>query len=207
MHDVLRAIFEGEPWWSVTASQFGGHGSWGNGAAMRVAPLGAYFADDLDRFIEQAHRSAVVTHAHPEAAAGAIAVAVATAAAVRALSAADVLAAAAQATPVSEVRERLSRVAERPFSATPRSVAGEVGCGALISAPDTAPCAIWCAARHLDDPVEVLWATASAGGDIDTTCAIAAGIVTARTGLDVVPTDWLDACEPLPDWTHNQGQP
>jgi ADP-ribosylglycohydrolase len=200
MHDVLRAIHDGEHWPSVTASQFDGQGSWGNGAAMRVAPLGAYFADDLDKVIEQARRSAVVTHAHPEAAAGAVAVAVATAAAARGQSAADMVATAAEATPASEVRERLVRVLDRPFSATPRSVADDVGCGHRISAPDTVPYAIWCAARHLDDPVDALWATASAGGDIDTTCAIAAGIVTARTGLDVVPVDWIEACEPLPDW-------
>jgi ADP-ribosylglycohydrolase len=207
MHDVLQAILDGEPWRSVTASQFDGQGSWGNGAAMRVAPLGAYFADDLDQVIRQAQRSAVVTHAHPEAAAGAVAVAVATAVAARGQPAADVLAAAAAAAPASEVRERLVRVLDRPFAASPRSVAGDVGCGASISAPDTVPYAIWCAARHVDDPVEALWATASAGGDIDTTCAIAAGIVTARTGLDPVPIDWIEACEPLPGWVRPPGQP
>jgi ADP-ribosylglycohydrolase len=82
MHGVLKAIGAGEPWWSVTTAQFEGQGSWGNGAAMRVAPLGAWFADDLDRVVEQAALSAAVTHAHPEAAAGAIAVAVAAALAV-----------------------------------------------------------------------------------------------------------------------------
>jgi ADP-ribosylglycohydrolase len=40
MHDVLKAIGDGEPWLAVTAAQFDGQGSWGNGAAMRVtAPL------------------------------------------------------------------------------------------------------------------------------------------------------------------------
>src|SRR5579859_1711798 len=71
MHGVLKAIGEGESWRSVTAAQFEGQGSWGNGAAMRVAPLGAWFADDLDRAVEEAALSATVTHAHPEATAGA----------------------------------------------------------------------------------------------------------------------------------------
>ena len=44
MHDVLRCIGAGEDWQAVTARQFGGMGSWGNGAAMRVA----WFAADLD---------------------------------------------------------------------------------------------------------------------------------------------------------------
>lgn len=39
-HSVLRRIGVGEDWQSVTTGQFGGQGSYGNGAAMRVAPLG-----------------------------------------------------------------------------------------------------------------------------------------------------------------------
>jgi hypothetical protein len=46
---------------------------------MRVAPLGAYFADDLDMVVEQAERSATTTHCHAEAVAGAVAVALAAA--------------------------------------------------------------------------------------------------------------------------------
>ncbi|GIH05123.1 hypothetical protein Rhe02_31900 [Rhizocola hellebori] len=93
---------------------------------------------------------------------------------------------------------RLRRIATRPFDSPPTWIAGEVGCGLQVSAPDTVPYAIWCAARHLDDLPEALWATASAGGDIDTTCAITGGIVAGRTGLSAVPAEWLDACEPLP---------
>jgi hypothetical protein len=55
-------------------------GSFGNGAAMRVAPLGAFFADQpLEVVCNQARLSAEVTHAHAEGIAGAIAVAVAAA--------------------------------------------------------------------------------------------------------------------------------
>src|SRR5262245_59645822 len=50
---------------------------------MRVAPVGAYFADDLDSVVEHARRSAVVTHAHDEGVAGAVAAAAAAALAFR----------------------------------------------------------------------------------------------------------------------------
>jgi ADP-ribosylglycohydrolase len=198
MHGVLRAIGEGESWQTITAAQFDGQGSWGNGAAMRVAPLGAWFADDLDQVVEQAALSAAVTHAHPEATAGAVAVAVAAALAVRQVRGEDLLPEVAARTPDSEVATRLRLVADRPRTLHPQWIAGEVGCGSLISAPDTVPYAIWCAARHLDELVAALWATASAGGDVDTTCAIVGGIVAARTGLDGVPAEWLNALEPLP---------
>src|SRR5258708_9841408 len=79
MHVLLKQIDGGQSWQEASRSQFAGQGSFGNGAAMRVAPLGAYFADSIETVIEQAQRSAEVTHAHPEGVAGAIAVAVAAA--------------------------------------------------------------------------------------------------------------------------------
>src|SRR5580700_351423 len=41
--------------------------------------LGAYFADDFEALLKQAHLSALITHSHPEGIAGAIAVALAAA--------------------------------------------------------------------------------------------------------------------------------
>lgn len=192
MHDVLRRIGDGEDWRPVIAGQFSGMGSWGNGAAMRVAPLGAWFADDLDLAARQATLSASVTHAHPEAVAAGLAA--------RGEPADGFIAAVAEQTPDGEVRSRLRRVADRSFTLEPAWIAGEVGCGLRLSAQDTVPYAVWCAARHLDDLEDALWATASAGGDIDTTCAIVGGIVAAGTGVKAMPDAWLRASEPLPAW-------
>lgn len=194
MHGVLSAFLAGQDWRAVTSSQFDGQGSWGNGAAMRVAPLGVWFADDLDAVVEQARRQALVTHAHPEAVAGAIAVAVAAAA--NSLCTSDLLDAVLSRVPDGEVATGLRRATRLRPSLDPRHAAGTLGCGYRISAADTVPFAVWCAARHPDDLVEALWATASAGGDVDTTCAIVGGIVAARTGLSGVPTTWLASCEP-----------
>ncbi|HEV57290.1 MAG TPA: ADP-ribosylglycohydrolase family protein [Phycisphaerales bacterium] len=52
------------------------YGSWGNGSAMRVSPVGWAF-DDEDTVLTEARRSAAVTHDHPEGIKGAQAVAVA----------------------------------------------------------------------------------------------------------------------------------
>ena len=74
---LLRRIANGEDWQEVSRDLFGGHGSFRNGGAMRAGPLGAWFADDIEATIENAKRSAEVTHAHVEGQAGAIAVALA----------------------------------------------------------------------------------------------------------------------------------
>ncbi|AEV84471.1 ADP-ribosylglycohydrolase [Actinoplanes sp. SE50] len=205
MHDVLLAIGRGVPWAEATRRKFDGMGSWGNGAAMRVAPLGAWFADDLDTVVAEATRSAVVTHAHPEAVAGAVAVAVAAACSVRGVPPAELIAAVTDRVPDSEVAARLRRAARIAPSADPRHVAGMLGCGREISAVDTVPFAVWCAATHLDDLTEALWATALPGGDIDTTCAIVGGILGGRTGLTGVPPAWLAACEALPPFVDEIG--
>ena len=76
---ILHEIRDGRPWREAAGVAFGGQGSCGNGAAMRVAPLGAYHLDGPRRAAEQAIRSAEVTHAHPEGIVGAVLVAVAAA--------------------------------------------------------------------------------------------------------------------------------
>lgn len=75
----LRMMLEGAEWRATSREAFGGQGSLGNGSAMRVAPVGAWFADDLDRAAKEARASSIVTHMHSEGIAGAIAIAVAAA--------------------------------------------------------------------------------------------------------------------------------
>src|SRR5262249_43973754 len=65
-YTVLCGVKDGLDWRVLTRIGFRGMGSFGNGAAMRVAPLGAFFADQpLPVVCEQARLSAEVTHAHP----------------------------------------------------------------------------------------------------------------------------------------------
>lgn len=203
-HDVLRSIHAGRPWRPVARAAFGGQGSMGNGSAMRVGPLGAYFADDLRAAAAQAAASAEVTHAHPEGAAGAIAVAVAAAHACR-LRRSDgpqarrqLLEAAIDLTPDGDTRAALVRAAELPAESGVRAAAEALGNGVPMTCPRTVPFCLWCATRHLDSYVDALWTAVSARGDIDTTCAIVGAIAVMATGPEGIPQDWLAAREPLP---------
>ncbi|CAL9616106.1 ADP-ribosylarginine hydrolase Tri1 [Nocardiopsis dassonvillei] len=205
MNRLLRRIGDGEPWRPAAAGQFGGEGSHGNGAAMRVAPLGAYFADDLDRVAEEAALSATVTHTHPEAVAGAVAVALAAALAVRGRGApapgrAGFLRTVAERLEPSQVRSGLERAARLAPGTAPEHAAAMLGNGTRLSAQDTVPFALWAAAGHPDDLAEALWTTVAGLGDRDTTCAIAGGVVAARTGTAGVPEPWPASREPLPAW-------
>jgi ADP-ribosylglycohydrolase len=196
-HRILAQIGDGVPWQVAAAAAFGG-GSMGNGAAMRVAPLGAYFADDLDAAVAAAARSARPTHAHPDGVAGAVAIAVAAAAAARGDDGAALVAEVLARTPPGDTRDALARAARFSLDADPFTVASAVGNGARVIASDTVPFCVWAAARHLADYAEALWTTASVLGDMDTTCAIVGGVVVLAAGAETIPAAWLDAREALP---------
>ncbi|MFI9507123.1 ADP-ribosylglycohydrolase family protein [Nocardia sp. NPDC052566] len=197
---ILRLIRQtGADWRELAPLARGGHGSWGNGAAMRVAPLGAYFADDLDRVVREAAASAEVTHTHPEGVTGAIAVAVAAALAVSRpdLCGGGFLDAVAARMPAGRVRDGIGAADAMSDAAEAAAVLGN---GREISAADTVPFCLWIVAAYPNDFAEACWATVATGGDVDTTCAIVGGILGARLGVAGVPSEWLAHCEPLPRW-------
>ncbi|WP_433545677.1 ADP-ribosylglycohydrolase family protein [Streptomyces sp. CA-294286] len=195
MHTLLPGLLaRPADWRTLAPTLFEGGGSLGNGAAMRVAPLGAWFSADLELVAAQAELSAAVTHAHPQGVAGAVAVAVAAALSVRGeLSLGEV----AARTPAGEVREGLLRADGLPFATPPREAAALLGNGRRIRADDTVPFAVWTAARHPSSLEDALWATAGGFGDVDTTCAITGGIVGARVGVRGMPGEWLERREGL----------
>lgn len=51
--------------WTPAKEQFDGTGSFGNGAAMRVAPVSLYYYEDEDKAIQVAQKQSKLTHAHP----------------------------------------------------------------------------------------------------------------------------------------------
>lgn len=196
-HEILRKIADGEGWRSVSRGAFDGGGSMGNGGAMRAAPIGAYFFDDLDRAVEEARRSAEVTHAHAEGQAGAVAVAVAAAMVARGgATAADLFESVLDRTPSGEVWAGCEKATRLPLSYDVRTAVSALGNGRRVTAPDTVPFTLWCAARHLDDFEEAMWQTVAGLGDRDTTCAIVAGILGCDATLEL-PSGWDDATEPL----------
>jgi ADP-ribosylglycohydrolase len=205
-HDILSEIIQGTPWSLAAAGAFEGQGSLGNGAAMRVAPVGAYFADDPNTVVAQAKLSAEVTHMHPEGIAGAIAVAVAAAWAwqhrgiANRTIAAQLFEEVLALTPDSETKRGVETAAGVPLDTWEFNAAERLGNGSRIRASDTVPFCIWSAARSIDDYCEALWTTAAVGGDIDTNCAIVGGIVALAVGREGLPDPWLKCRESL-QWT------
>ncbi len=207
---TLRRIRDGVHWREAAGAAFDRQGSCGNGAAMRVAPLGAFYAGDPEKAATEAVRSAQVTHLHPEGVIGAVAVALA---AGRAAHARLTGTRPAPKEFITAVLDRLDdgdtsrqiRRARDLLGAPVEEAANELGNGSLVTAQNTVPFTMWVAATYLDDYPTAIATCIAADGDIDTTSAIVGGIVAAYTGghpdpVAGVPQMWLAAREPLPDW-------
>lgn len=207
MHELLPAIRrQNEAWRRHASALFGGEGSYGNGSAMRVGPLGAYFAHDLPKIAEQALLSSMPTHTHPEAVSGAVAVAYAAGLASRIRESGETcgsrefLKQVHESTPESYVRRGIQKAIDLTPHATVETAVAKLGNGSAVTAPDTVPFALWCAARHLTCYEDALWTTVSGLGDRDTTCAIVGSIVVMSSGAESIPAEWLQHREQLPEW-------
>jgi ADP-ribosylglycohydrolase len=206
MHRTLWQIDEGRPWREVAGAMFSGSGSFGNGAAMRVAPLGAYFADDLSIVAREAVLASEITHAHPEGIAGGVAVAIgaAIACAYRKQGVTpepmEFLSQVIEHVPTSDVRNGIHKALSLDVDCSSRHAATILGSGYDISAQDTVPFTLWCASTHLSDYEEAMWYTVGGLGDIDTNCAIVGGIVAGYVGAEGIPKVWLGSREALPKW-------
>jgi ADP-ribosylglycohydrolase len=192
---LLIKLLEGMNWREVSPALFQG-GSYGNGAAMRAAPIGGFFAGEPERAAEESQLAAVITHAHPEGQAGAMAIAAAAAIAAKAPlpTGREFIREVLAFVPPSLTRDQIDRschISRDNHAEAVRSL----GTGIRVSSQDTVPFCLWSAAHHLTSFEEGLWWTARGLGDCDTTCAIVGGILALCAE---VPQDWLVRREPLP---------
>ena len=198
-HSILRSIGEGKDWREVAQGVFDGMGSMGNGGAMRVAPVGAYFADDMDKVLHYARASAEVTHAHIEGIAGAMAVAAASALFLNKKlgnyfgEGKAFLREVADKLPESDTKYKILSAASIKKESSIDFVVSVLGNGMRLTAQDSVPFCLWCAAYFYTSIEEALWTAVSALGDRDTICAIVGGIVSLFA--DELPGQWLDYME------------
>jgi ADP-ribosylglycohydrolase len=194
---LLTRIAVGEEWRDAALALFSG-GSYGNGGAMRAAPIGGFFSGDPKRAAREARLSAMVTHAHPEGQAGAMAVAAAAAIAAgnESPSGNDFLRRILPFVPEGLTREGIEEALLIPANDLTSAVQ-RLGTGNNVSAQDTVPFCLWSAAHHLNNFAEAVWWTVDGLGDRDTTCAIVGGIVALSSRM--VPPEWIKRREPLPE--------
>ena len=200
---ILREIEEGGDWKEISSNVFEGMGSMGNGASMRVGPIGAYFYDDIEKVKKIATKSAEVTHTNIEAISGAIAVAVATAIATKMrvekkyLNANEFIEKVFHELPDTDTKSKIKKSLTIPKTYGIETVKSILGNGTQIIAQDTVPFSIWCAAHYHTHFEDAMWKAVSILGDRDTICAIVAGIVIMSCEEASIPQKWIENVEKI----------
>lgn len=190
--EVLRRIREGESWAEASGKLFGEKGSYGNGAAMRIAPVGLFYFDTTDMLWEIAYKSSNITHSHELGKAGAALQALAVALAVRGqkkymlLKLKEVVKTDMYKGKVGKLKALLD---ER---ATEKRVISELGNG--VEAFESVPTAIYSFLRSGNFKDSVTYAV-SLGGDTDTIGAMTGAISGAYYGEAAIPKAWLERLE------------
>ena len=196
----LFALVErnGVPYAEVARQLFGGEGSMGNGASMRIGPIGLYFhaRPDLD---DVARASAAVTHVHPVGLDGA---------AVQAKSVAQAVA-LDRSEPIvvetfcrklfdiactEQIRERIKLVQDLlEKRVPPRRAIAEIGFGVAVH--ESMPFALYAFLANPKSFEECLLCAVLNGGDADTLGAMACAISGACLGIESIPAPWANKLE------------
>jgi poly(ADP-ribose) glycohydrolase ARH3 len=211
---TFRRNFEREPWrgyasgpptvfsfaqqqgipYAVAAKRlFGGQGSLGNGAAMRIVPVGLFFHDSPHLY-DRAVASAGVTHAHPVgmdgAAVQALAVALATGLdpGVK-FPLRRFLSSITEAARTSPVREKVAMLQHLIEENTPPDAAAH-GLGRSVAVHESMPFALFSFLRHPHSFEDCIFCAILNGGDRDTLGAMAGAISGAYLGVGAIPEAW-----------------
>ncbi|MBW2061944.1 MAG: ADP-ribosylglycohydrolase family protein, partial [Deltaproteobacteria bacterium] len=197
IYGIMDRLAAGVPWDQV------GTDSFGNGSAMRVAPVGFFYYDDLAQLKEAAMAQATITHRHPEALAGAVIQAGAVALALRAGLEGQGVNAELFLRTLADISEDLdTRSSARLLTLIdlePGPIAEliprvQVLFRCDVRAIEAVPPAV---ASFLltDDFISAITLAVNLGGDTDTLGAMAGAVAGAYYGRKALPEPWLELLE------------
>jgi poly(ADP-ribose) glycohydrolase ARH3 len=177
---------------------FRGMGSLGNGAAMRIAPLGLFFYDSSYLY-DQACASAEVTHAHPVGMDGGAVQACAVAQAVaqdpsKGLPVKTFLEKLLRTSKTHEIKEKLALVKRLIEEKASPSLASEM-LGRTVAVHESMPFALYSFLSYPGSLEECLCCAVLHGGDRDTLGAMACAISGAYLGVEAIPEGWTEKLE------------
>lgn len=168
----------------------------GCGSAMRVAPIGLFYAGDRPRLLEVARASSLLTHRHPAgveaAAAAALLVALALEGATpEAMFEAVMAECAPRAADLDACFRKIPGLLEAPIAVA----LSEAGLGEGWVGEEAVASALWCHWRAPRDFAKAVLAGANTDGDSDSIACIAGGVSGAFNGAGAVPARWRTGVE------------
>jgi poly(ADP-ribose) glycohydrolase ARH3 len=199
---AVLALRAGLPWHQVGRIVFE-NGSFGNGAAMRVSPVGLFYHHHLDELQEAAMKQATVTHIHPLGQWGAVMQAATIGWAVNqnpkgSFKKEEVIVHLRKVLwrgPI-EYMKALNKIEEMVVQGKklqPREVVQSLGNG--VEAHLSVPSACYIAITYSPDFCDAIRAAISLGGDTDTIAGMVGAIVGAHVGEKGLPIEWIEQLE------------
>jgi len=194
--NALSLIKSGIAWDKAGSMIFDG-GSFGNGAAMRIAPIGVFYYNNHQMLRKIAAQASLITHAHLLGKEGAILQAYAIALAVQ-LKPQDsfdtyhflqelINFVIPEAKIYKEKLEILGRLLGKDN--TIETIINQLGHDS--SAPNSVPTAIYCFLSHPHSFQDALIHAVGLGGDTDTIAAMTGAISGAYHGKKGIPSQWI----------------
>ncbi|HUU65189.1 MAG TPA: ADP-ribosylglycohydrolase family protein [Dehalococcoidales bacterium] len=194
---IFQLVRAGVAWDEAALRLYHG-GSYGNGSAMRVAPVGVFYHDDPARLRDIAYQSSQITHAHQLGKEGAALQAYAVALATNLEPSSPFDRGAFLAKLINFVsegiyREKLNKMEALLRQSDKTRVVLELGNG--IEAFNSVPAAIYSFLSQPHSFARAVFLAISLGGDTDTIGAMTGAISGAYLGFDAIPYKWRDKLE------------
>jgi ADP-ribosyl-[dinitrogen reductase] hydrolase len=189
---AIRRLKKGIPW---TRSGLTDERSAGNGAAMRIAPVGLWDCQDLAVLPEHCRLASMITHNNAVAIAGATAAAYLVArAATGDVPRERLLDEAVDFIGPGPVADHLRRAQELLRAGTPTEAALKT-LGTTGYVVHTIASAAYCWLKTPEDFETTVVAAVMGGHDADTTAAIAGNLSGAFNGIAAIPSRWAEKVE------------
>ena len=193
IYGVMDRLRGGVPWNEA------GTDSWGNGSAMRIAPIGFFYYDDPVKLREAAIQSSIITHKHAKGIAGAVVQATAVGIATRKGLEGEAIGVGEFIDLIIEDSgeidqgmvvqlERIKEVEGGDLRVTIDAISSHFSCD--VSAMGAIPPAIasFLLTKGFEESVVV---AVNCGGDTDTIGAMSGAIAGAYYGYSYIPEKWL----------------
>ncbi len=188
------------PYSKAAGLLFDGKGSYGNGAAMRIAPIGLFFHNlSKEDFYKKAASSARITHAHHVGIDGAVVQAKAVAIALElkpneSFSYKEFLDELISISKTDQIRNKLLDVKELlDKESEPKEAISKLG--KSVAVHESMPFSIYSFLKYHHSFVDCLLCSVLHGGDRDTLGAMACAICGAYLGVDSIPKEWIKKLE------------
>jgi poly(ADP-ribose) glycohydrolase ARH3 len=185
---VLKQIRKGMPWHVANVSRYP-HGSFGNGAAMRIPVIAMAYLKKPQEMDAAVVASSSVTHPHPSAITGARLVCTAVAAGLNRSTTNETMAELMRLASGSDHETKMRLICDLiAQSTTPPAASLRRSLGTGTAAVDSCPTAILLGLRFRDcDIAELIAYVNMCSGDTDTIAAMAGAIWGAANGIERIP--------------------